>query len=64
MNVKKSDHRPVYGLYDVILKAGRDGIQMSAGQFDREVYVEGILHLCFNSYFMVKKLCFKVFSSY
>ncbi|XP_071154192.1 phosphatidylinositol polyphosphate 5-phosphatase type IV-like isoform X1 [Mytilus edulis] len=40
MNVKKSDHRPVYGLYDVILKAGRDGIQMSAGQFDREVYVE------------------------
>jgi phosphatidylinositol-bisphosphatase len=41
MNLKKSDHRPVYGLYEVILKPGRDGIQLSAGQFDREVYMEG-----------------------
>lgn len=40
MNLKKSDHRPVYGLYEVLLKPGREGIQLSAGQFDREVYVE------------------------
>lgn len=55
MNLKKSDHRPVYGLYEVILKPGRDGIQLSAGQFDREVYMEAGKRRSFDTSYSVKK---------
>ncbi|KAJ8300522.1 hypothetical protein KUTeg_022041 [Tegillarca granosa] len=39
-SLKLSDHRPVYGLYEVAIKPGRENIQLAAGQFDRDVYVE------------------------
>jgi len=37
--VQSSDHRPVYGLYHVNLKPGRDTIPLSGGQFKRDIYV-------------------------
>lgn len=40
MNLRLSDHRPVYGLYEATIKPGRDNIPMAAGHFDRDVYVE------------------------
>ena len=41
-NVKTSDHRPLYAVYDVLLKPGLDSIPLGAGQFDRGVYLEGV----------------------
>lgn len=55
MNLKKSDHRPVYGLYEVVLKPGRDDIQLSSGQFDREVYIEAGKRRTFNIPDSIKK---------
>ncbi|XP_069842925.1 phosphatidylinositol polyphosphate 5-phosphatase type IV [Dendropsophus ebraccatus] len=40
--VKTSDHRPVFGLYEVRIRPGRDNIPLAAGQFDRELYLLGI----------------------
>nr|XP_042710307.1 phosphatidylinositol polyphosphate 5-phosphatase type IV isoform X2 [Chrysemys picta bellii] len=40
--VKTSDHRPVYGLFRVKVRPGRDNIPLAAGQFDRELYLIGI----------------------
>ncbi|XP_066466794.1 phosphatidylinositol polyphosphate 5-phosphatase type IV isoform X2 [Tiliqua scincoides] len=42
LGVKTSDHRPVYGLFRVKVKPGRDNIPLAAGQFDRELYLTGI----------------------
>ncbi|CAH1787853.1 unnamed protein product [Owenia fusiformis] len=41
-SIKVSDHRPVYGLYEVSLKPGIDSIPLCAGQFDRDIYVEAM----------------------
>ncbi|XP_067931097.1 phosphatidylinositol polyphosphate 5-phosphatase type IV-like [Watersipora subatra] len=38
--ITHSDHKPVYGLYQVNLKPGRDTIPLSGGQFRRDIYVE------------------------
>eukprot|EP00062_Callorhinchus_milii_P017236 gi/632969370/ref/XP_007901051.1/ PREDICTED: 72 kDa inositol polyphosphate 5-phosphatase [Callorhinchus milii] len=40
--IKTSDHRPVYGCFKVKLRPGRDNIPLGAGQFEREIYLEGI----------------------
>ncbi|XP_074655396.1 phosphatidylinositol polyphosphate 5-phosphatase type IV-like isoform X2 [Tubulanus polymorphus] len=39
-SIKISDHRPVYGLYEVDIKPGRDNIPLSGGMFDRNVFME------------------------
>ncbi|XP_029468344.1 72 kDa inositol polyphosphate 5-phosphatase [Rhinatrema bivittatum] len=40
--LKTSDHRPVFGIFQVKVRPGRDNIPLAAGQFDREVYLLGI----------------------
>ncbi|XP_056668667.1 phosphatidylinositol polyphosphate 5-phosphatase type IV isoform X3 [Monodelphis domestica] len=40
--IKTSDHRPVYGLFRVKVRPGRDNIPLSAGKFDRDLYLLGI----------------------
>ncbi|KAM4664881.1 phosphatidylinositol polyphosphate 5-phosphatase type IV isoform 2-T2 [Discoglossus pictus] len=40
--VKTSDHRPVFGSFEVRIRPGRDNIPLAAGQFDRELYLLGI----------------------
>ncbi|XP_070614868.1 phosphatidylinositol polyphosphate 5-phosphatase type IV isoform X2 [Erythrolamprus reginae] len=40
--IRTSDHRPVYGLFRVKVRPGRDNIPLSAGLFDRELYLLGI----------------------
>ncbi|KAF6124862.1 inositol polyphosphate-5-phosphatase E [Phyllostomus discolor] len=40
--VRTSDHRPVYGLFRVRVRPGRDNIPLAAGKFDRELYLIGI----------------------
>eukprot|EP00058_Branchiostoma_floridae_P005352 XP_002590840.1 hypothetical protein BRAFLDRAFT_90010 [Branchiostoma floridae] len=39
-SIKISDHRPVYAVFEVKIRPGRDTIPLAAGQFDREVYIE------------------------
>ncbi|KAJ8286577.1 hypothetical protein GJAV_G00040760 [Gymnothorax javanicus] len=41
-SIKTSDHRPVIGIFQVKLQPGRDNIPLGAGQFDRDLYLEGI----------------------
>ncbi|XP_023663630.1 phosphatidylinositol polyphosphate 5-phosphatase type IV [Paramormyrops kingsleyae] len=41
-SIRTSDHRPVVGIFQVKLRPGRDNIPLGAGQFDRELYLEGI----------------------
>ncbi|KAG8142113.1 hypothetical protein E2320_006738 [Naja naja] len=40
--IRTSDHRPVYGLFRVKVRPGRDNIPLAAGLFDRELYLIGI----------------------
>ncbi|XP_006640692.1 phosphatidylinositol polyphosphate 5-phosphatase type IV [Lepisosteus oculatus] len=40
--IKTSDHRPVYAVFQVKVRPGRDNIPLGAGQFDRNLYLEGI----------------------
>ncbi|XP_054988348.1 phosphatidylinositol polyphosphate 5-phosphatase type IV [Sorex araneus] len=40
--VRTSDHRPVYGLFRVKVRPGRDNIPLAAGKFDRDLYLLGI----------------------
>ncbi|KAG8518657.1 LOW QUALITY PROTEIN: Protein transport protein Sec16A [Galemys pyrenaicus] len=40
--LRTSDHRPVYGLFRVKVRPGRDNIPLAAGKFDRELYLLGI----------------------
>ncbi|KAG5261041.1 hypothetical protein AALO_G00299310 [Alosa alosa] len=41
-SIKTSDHRPVIGMFQVKVRPGRDNIPLGAGQFDRNLYLEGI----------------------
>ncbi|XP_006900694.1 PREDICTED: 72 kDa inositol polyphosphate 5-phosphatase [Elephantulus edwardii] len=41
-SIRTSDHRPVYGLFRVRVRPGRDNIPLAAGKFDRELYLLGI----------------------
>ncbi|THD22119.1 Phosphatidylinositol-bisphosphatase [Fasciola hepatica] len=40
-SIRCSDHRPVYGVYSVVLKPGCDSIALAAGLFHRDVYIAG-----------------------
>ncbi|KFP70900.1 72 kDa inositol polyphosphate 5-phosphatase, partial [Acanthisitta chloris] len=40
--IRTSDHRPVFALFRVKLRPGKDNIPLAAGQFDRELYLIGI----------------------
>ncbi|BFZ20593.1 hypothetical protein BsWGS_23632 [Bradybaena similaris] len=42
MTIKASDHRPVYGQFETVIKPGRDNATYSVGHFDRAVYTEAI----------------------
>ncbi|XP_060083363.1 phosphatidylinositol polyphosphate 5-phosphatase type IV-like [Ylistrum balloti] len=39
MNIRVSDHRPVYGIYEAAVKPGRESVQLAAGKFDRDVFM-------------------------
>ncbi|XP_031569076.1 inositol polyphosphate 5-phosphatase E-like [Actinia tenebrosa] len=39
-SVRMSDHRPVYGIYQVTLKPCKQSIPLTGGQFVRDVYIE------------------------
>ncbi|KAL3321197.1 inositol polyphosphate 5-phosphatase [Cichlidogyrus casuarinus] len=41
-SVAYSDHKPVVGLFDILLVPGRDNVPMTAGAFNREVYLAGL----------------------
>ncbi|XP_064026949.1 phosphatidylinositol polyphosphate 5-phosphatase type IV isoform X2 [Pogoniulus pusillus] len=41
-SIRTSDHRPVFALFRVRVRPGRDNIPLAAGQFDRELYLIGI----------------------
>ncbi|CAL1297551.1 unnamed protein product [Larinioides sclopetarius] len=41
-NVLTSDHKPVYAVFKVTLKPGRDNVPLAAGMFKRDVYLEAI----------------------
>ncbi|XP_075041851.1 phosphatidylinositol polyphosphate 5-phosphatase type IV [Mixophyes fleayi] len=40
--MKTSDHRAVFGLFEVRIRPGRDNIPLAAGLFDRELYLLGM----------------------
>ncbi|GFR83225.1 72 kDa inositol polyphosphate 5-phosphatase [Elysia marginata] len=40
MSIKHSDHKPVYGQFETVVRAGSDNVVYSAGHFDRAVYME------------------------
>ncbi|KAG8538153.1 hypothetical protein GDO81_023212 [Engystomops pustulosus] len=40
--LRTSDHRPVFGLFEVRIRPGRDNVPLAAGLFDRELYLLGI----------------------
>ena len=40
--IRTSDHRPVFAVFDVQLRPGRDTVPLNAGNFNREVYIEAI----------------------
>ncbi|CAG5122412.1 unnamed protein product [Candidula unifasciata] len=42
MTIKASDHRPVYGQFETVIKPGRDNMVYSVGHFDRAVYMEAL----------------------
>ncbi|ESO96192.1 hypothetical protein LOTGIDRAFT_116088 [Lottia gigantea] len=47
MSVKVSDHKPVYGIYQMALKPSKEIRPSAAGHFDKEVYLKGkLFQLC------------------
>ncbi|XP_075703331.1 phosphatidylinositol polyphosphate 5-phosphatase type IV-like [Rhinoderma darwinii] len=40
--LKTSDHRPVFGIFEVKIRPGSDDIPLAGGRFDRKIYVTGI----------------------
>ncbi|XP_075705636.1 phosphatidylinositol polyphosphate 5-phosphatase type IV-like [Rhinoderma darwinii] len=43
--LKTSDHRPVFGIFEVKLRPGSDNIPLAGGSFDRKIYLKGIWRL-------------------
>ena len=41
-NVTSSDHKPVWGMWEVKIRPGRDSINLGGGLFNREVYLDGM----------------------
>lgn len=39
-SIKSSDHKPVYAMFEVTIRPGRDNIPLAAGLFNRDVYLE------------------------
>ena len=37
-----SDHKPVWGIWEVKIRPGKDNVPLSGGLFNREVYLEGL----------------------
>ncbi len=40
--VTSSDHKPVWGMWEVRLRPGNDTIPLAGGHFNRQVYIEGM----------------------
>lgn len=40
--VTTSDHKPVWGMWEVKVRPGKDNVPLSGGLFNREVYLEGL----------------------
>ena len=40
--VLTSDHKPVWGMFEVKIKPGKDSIPLAGGLFNRQVYLEGL----------------------
>lgn len=40
--VVTSDHKPVWGMWEVKIRPGKDNVPLSGGLFNREVYLEGL----------------------
>ena len=41
-DVLTSDHRPVWGIWEVKIRPGRDTIPLAGGLFNRDVYLDGL----------------------
>ena len=41
-DVTTSDHKPVWGIWEVKIKLGKDNVLLSGGLFNREDYLEGL----------------------
>lgn len=41
-DVATSDHRPVWGIWEVRLRPGRDTVPLAGGLFNRDVYIDGL----------------------
>ncbi|PRD26067.1 UNVERIFIED_CONTAM: Inpp5e [Trichonephila clavipes] len=41
-DILTSDHKPVYAVFKVAVKAGRDNVPLAAGKFRRDVYLEAL----------------------
>ena len=41
-DVTTSDHKPVWGIWEVKIRPGKDNVPLSGGLFNREVYLEGL----------------------
>jgi len=40
--VLTSDHKPVWGMWETLLRPGKDNVPLSGGLFNREIYLEGL----------------------
>ena len=40
--VVTSDHKPVWGMWETLIRPGKDSVPLSGGLFNREVYLEGL----------------------
>ena len=40
--VLTSDHKPVWGMFEVKMKPGKDSIPLAGGLFNRQIYLEGL----------------------
>ena len=40
--VVTSDHKPVWGMFEVRIRPGKDSVPLAGGLFNRQVYLEGL----------------------
>jgi phosphatidylinositol-bisphosphatase len=36
------DHRPVWGMWETVIRPGKENIPLSGGLFNRDIYLEGL----------------------
>ena len=41
-DILTSDHKPVWGIWEVTIRPGRDTIPLAGGTFNRDVYIDGL----------------------